>query len=82
MIERKDQGRQALFLYDEQIDPGEMQNLLTSESGRGPVYDRMKGELRRLFDLSRVDEKNPSNFWPLQDDVERRDRMRSLGYVR
>jgi len=82
MIERKAGGRQALFLYDNQKDPGETQNLMTGESARGPIYDRMKGELRRLFDLSRVDENNPSNFWPMQDDEERQDRMRSLGYVR
>lgn len=82
MMERKDQGRQALFLFDQTKDPGETQNILTGEAGRGPVYERMKGELRRLFGLSRVNEKNPSNFWPLTDDEERIDRMRSLGYVR
>ena len=82
MIERKEKGRQALFLYDTQEDPGELQNTMTGESGDDPVYGRLRNEMRRLFDLSRVNEKNPSNFWPLQDDAERIDRMRSLGYVR
>jgi arylsulfatase A-like enzyme len=79
MLEKEGQSRQAWFLYQHREDPGELTNRVEHEDAR---FRRLLKTLKQYFQMSRVDEKNPSNFWPLDRDDGLIDRMKALGYVK
>ena len=66
------------LLYRLATDPDELTNLYDEQ-------ERARTEIRREYEellaLGTADERNPANFWSLEEDDERVDALRSLGYV-
>jgi len=79
VIENKTRGRQTWRFHCNRDDPAETQDL--ARAG-GAEFSAMEQALLRFLKLGRVNEKSPKNFWPLQDDEERIERMRALGYIK
>ena len=79
VVENKSKGRRAWGFYNIAEDPGEKRDI---KKTRGADFAMMEEALRRYLELGRESGGTPANFWPLQDDEERIEKMRALGYIK
>jgi len=79
VMENNSTQRKVWRFFNVRTDPGEQRDLsYLGEQGFGALLEALAGYLR----MSRVNEQSPPNFWPLNEDTERLERMRALGYIK
>jgi choline-sulfatase len=65
-------------LYHLESDRDELANVYGEQEA---VREELRREYERLLALGTANERNPANFWSLEEDDERVEALRSLGYV-
>lgn len=69
----------AVALFDPSADAAELVNRFATSQ---PAGERSLSLLEALMEMGRDDDADPASFWAMDDDAERQDPLRSLGYVR